>query len=243
MRLKARNAIEVDPSFNRREAEREGRAYLERGAESGTALEEGNPEGMFGLSGTMTRQRIPTHNVVGSRPRALRYRDQLHLLPWHYLTSSAEPSSAGEFSGHSLSALNSMTEIAVFKHLYRSAAMFPPSAKRACSPALGLRSKLMIAAQERRNSSFKKVQSPGFLRAATYLQAALSKSLDSVGMSLRGIWVKNVWWTGKKRHSLCSTGWLRDGTTPTPQEVAELREVRTESKRNRIEFRGAPAKQ
>lgn len=166
---------------------------MERGAESGTALEEGNPGGMFGLSGTMTRERIPTHNVVGSRPREFAYRDQPHLLPWHRLTSSAERSSVGEFAGHSLSPPHSMTEIAVFKDLYRATAMVSPSANDACSRALGLRSSLMTAFQERRKSSFKKAQSPWFFRAATHLQAALSKSLDSGGMPLRGIWVKNVW--------------------------------------------------
>lgn len=184
---------------------------MERGAESGTALEEGNPGGMFGLSGTMTRERIPTHNVVGSRPREFAYRDQPHLLPWHRLTSSAERSSVGEFAGHSLSPPHSMTEIAVFKHLYRATAMVSPSANDACSRALGLRSSLMTAFQERRKSSFKKAQSPWFFRAATHLQAALSKSLDSGGMPLRGIWVKNVWANWQKAaqplHYRIAEGW------------------------------------
>jgi len=225
-RLSARNAIEGDLPIKRRDA-RLG-AYLARGAESGTALEEGNPEGMFGLSGTMTRERIPTHNVVGSRPRASSYCDHSYVLPLPHQNSSAELSSVGEFSGHSPSVPHPMTEIAVLKHLYRAIAMFPPSAKHVSPRALGLQSSPMIASGERPTSSFKKARSRGSIRAATYLQPVLSKSLDPVGMSLRGVCVKNVWVDWGKRHSLCSTGWVRDGTTSTPQEVAELSEARPE---------------
>ena len=125
-RLKTRSAIEGDPPIKRREAGIEGRAYLERGAESGTALEEGNPEGMFGLSGTTTRERIPTHNVVGSRPRAASYCDHPNVLPLSHQNSSSELSSVGEFSGHSLIVPHPMTEIAVFNHLHRANAPLLP---------------------------------------------------------------------------------------------------------------------
>ena len=193
------------------EAGSERRAYLERGAESGTALEEGNPEGMFGLSGTMTRERIPTHNVVGSRPREVSYCDYPYVLPLPHQNSSSELSSVGEFSGHSLSVPHPMTEMTVFNHLYCATAMFPPSAKDASPRACGLRSSPMIASEEQPTSSFKKARSPGSLRAATCLQPALSKSLDPVGMSLRGIRVKNVWVDWQKAaqplHYRMGEGW------------------------------------
>lgn len=182
---------------------------LERGAESGIALEGGDPEGMFGLSGTMTRERIPTHSVVGSRPRNASYCD--HSCAFPHQNSSAGLSSVGEFPGHSLSAPHPLTYTAVFKHLYCTNAMFYPGSKDASARAGGLKSSPTISSEERPTTSFNKGRYPVSLRAATYLQSALSKSLDPVGMSMRGIWVQNVWvdWQNAAQllHYRMGVGW------------------------------------
>lgn len=220
------------------EAGSERRAYLERGAESGTALEEGNPEGMFGLSGTTTRERIPTHNVVGSRPREVSYCDHPYVLPSPHQNSSSDLSSVCEFSGHSLSVPQPMTEMTVFNHLYRATEIFYSSAKDASLRAFGLRSSPMIASEEPTTSSFKKARSPGSLRAATCLQPALSKSADPFGMSLRGVRMENVWvdWQKAAQPLHCKMGEGWDGLDSARSCGAERGPDGVKAKSDRISW-------
>ena len=199
-RLGDRENSEGDPPKKRREAVSGRRACLERGAESGTALEEGNPEGMFGLSGTMTRERIPTEAVVVSRPRGASRCDRLRLSQVSFQRRRSElPSflasrrSAKQIRSSSSRAIVAPVELSVLNRFSPDPALSRPASTDVPQPRLSASSGFSCAPHDACASGLHSARSPGSRPSATDRQQACSSSLDFAGKSRRAGLVKNVW--------------------------------------------------